>query len=384
MANGLFQFKKACQVFGCEADDLSRRGIEASALPPFSRSAVDHRLLKSWAVGDLPQVGARIGFMAPTAKPIALAVFVTKGGVLKSSLTFNLARMAALHGIRTCVVGLDMQGDITEALSGGFADESADDARMDARMDASDADGESLAEAIEKMNRMRGLADLFAGDVTLDEIVLKTDIPTLSYIAETPELVALDQSLVVRNRREYWLRDHVVQPLKERFDLIIMDCSPNWNRLITNALVAADGLVSPVECKINNFRNLKTFRALIHEFKADMSTSFVHTYVATRLSSGRKLSREIYAWYQSHLEGCAATPIRESVQGEEAMAMKVSIPEYAPVSAAADELRALLAEIWQTVNPSASAVGEAKIGPDHLAPQDAPRSTLPSAPEMQL
>lgn len=256
-------------------------------------------------------------------------MFVTKGGVLKSSLTLNIARMAALHGIRTCVVGLDMQGDVSNAL-GDVMDEDV-----------------SLDEALSRASATKGLAQLYTGDATLDDVLKPTDLPNLFYIPETPELVALDQSLINRNRREYWLRDQVVMPLKREFDLVLLDCSPNWNRLITNALVASDVLVSPLECKINNFRNLTTFRALIQEFSEDMAASFRHVFVPTRFTPTRKLSREIRDWYVQNLATCTHEAVRESIQGEESMAMRVSIPEFAPTSVAANEMRALLSEIWQ-------------------------------------
>jgi chromosome partitioning protein len=138
-------------------------------------------------------------------------------------------------------------------------------------------------------------------------------------------------------------------PLKREFDLVLLDCSPNWNRLITNALVASDVLVSPLECKINNFRNLTTFRALIQEFSEDMAASFRHVFVPTRFTPTRKLSREIRDWYVQHLTTCTSEAVRESIQGEESMAMRVSIPEFAPTSVAANEMRTLLSEIWQTL-----------------------------------
>jgi len=325
MTGGLFPFKKAFQVFGADTDDRKE-----SALPEFARSTSDNRQLKSWSLKELPAVGAKVGFMKKPTKPVAAAIFVTKGGVLKSSLTLNFARMAALHGIRTCVVGLDMQADVTTALGGADPDETET----------------SLKSAVERMNAMRGLAEIFTGAAKVTDVVRPTEIPTLFYIPETPELVALDQSLINRNRREYWLRDNVIAPLRRDFDLILMDCSPNWNRLITNALVASDVLISPLECKINNYRNMATFRALISEFQADMRVKFEHVYVATRLSPSRTLSREIFDWYEQNLDQCLKTPIRESIQGEEAMAMKISIPEYAPTSAAADEMRAVLCELW--------------------------------------
>ena len=223
-----FNLKKALAVYGRapESTDLN--------LPAFSKGA-DGRTMKSWTTGDLPAVGSKIGFLPSLKQPAAASIFVTKGGVLKSSLTLNLARLPALHGVRTCVVGLDMQGDVSTALDG-----SSDEDR-------------SLAEALAHMNSVKGLAQLYTGEATLDEILKPTELPNLFFIPETPELVALDQTLINRNRREYWLRDQVILPLKREFDLVLMDCSPNWNRLITNALVASDVLISPLECKINNF-----------------------------------------------------------------------------------------------------------------------------------
>lgn len=333
MSTGLFNLRKAMNVFGASFDESNK--ID---LPGFARSTSDNRALKSWSLQEMPLVGEKVGFMAKPTQPIAVAVFVTKGGVLKSTLTLNLARMAALHNIKTCVVGLDMQSDISTALS---TDE--------VLSDEASAESDSLQDAIERMNSLQGLADVFTGEAKLSEVVRETDIPTLFYIPETPELVALDQSLINRNRREYWLSENVITPLKGQFDLIIMDCSPNWNRLITNALISCDTLISPVECKINNFRNLQMFRALISEFKSEMRAEFSHVYVPTRLATGRKLSQEIFQWYQENLPGCTSLAVRESIQGEESMAVRSSIAEYAPTTPAAHEMRDLISELWQTL-----------------------------------
>ncbi|MDX9731397.1 MAG: ParA family protein [Bdellovibrionales bacterium] len=336
-----YSSKKAHAIFGAD--------------PSFSPETSSSARRKSYGTDELLSLGAEIGFLKKPDAPIAAAIFVTKGGVLKTTLTLNLARMAALHGLKVCVVGLDMQGDITQALGGDGPDEN-----------------QSLAEALKTLNSMRGLADLFnhqgGGPTTLDELILPTEIPSLFYIPETPELVALDQSLLSRNRREYWLLENVVEPLKEKFDLILMDCSPNWNRLINNALVASDVLLSPIESKINNFRNLRTFRALVSEFKRDMRIDFRHLFVPTRVVASRRLSREIFDWYKTNLENCSTRSIRESVQGEEATALRLSIPEHSPNSVAAAEMRILLHEIGtaigiaKTDDPALLATDLAKLG----------------------
>lgn len=330
MSSATFNVRKAQNLFGSRVGSDTIGKAQGVRLPPFAKS--EHgRQLKSWSLQELPEVGQTIGFLRKPKTPLAIAVFVTKGGVLKTTFTLNAARMAALHNIRTCVVGLDMQGDISTALG----------------LDAGVEENETLGAALARMNSIRGLADVFSGDSSLEDVIRSTDIPTLDFIAETPELTALDQTLISRNRREYWLRDKVVAPLKAEYDLVIMDCSPNWSRLITNALVACDVLVSPLECKINNFRNFKSFRMTIDEFRADLDVDFRQVRVPTRLSPSRKLSAEIFRWYRANVENCVATAIRESVQGEEATAMRMSIPEYAPASAAADEIREALKEVWQ-------------------------------------
>ena len=178
------------------------------------------------------------------------------------------------------------------------------------------------------------------------DLALPTDIPTLFYIPENPELVQLEQAISLRNNRDQWLKEHVIQPLHEHFDLVVLDCSPNWNRLVTNALVACDVLVSPLECKINNFRNFSVFRPFLEDFRRDLKLTFEQIFVPTRFTSTRKLSAEIRSWYLANVPECIHGVIRESVYGEEATATRLSIPEYSPTSVAGDEMREVLLLIW--------------------------------------
>ena len=331
--NEYTNIKKALQIFGSALTSSDLEKQIGRGLPSFSKNS-EGRKLKSWSNQELSLVGEQIGFLKKPATPQAVSIFVTKGGVLKTALTLNIARLAALHNIKTCVIGLDMQSDITEILG---------------RAEASD-DEENLESALEKVNRVRGLAQVFDGSEKIEDLLCSTDLPSLKYIPETPELVALDQSLMNKNRREYWLKENVVDVLKKDFDLILMDCSPNWNRLITNALMASDLLISPVECKINNFRNLKVFRALVAEFRKEMHKDLNQVFVPTKYSASRKLSREIYNWYAVQLPNCIQTPIKESIVGEEACALHLSTPEFMSSSEAAQEMRIVLQSIFKNLS----------------------------------
>jgi chromosome partitioning protein len=189
-------------------------------------------------------------------------------------------------------------------------------------------------------------------NVKLDQCVVPTEIPTLFIIPESSELVALDAHLTNETRRDYWLQENVVEPLKKKFDLILIDCPPNWNQLVSNALIASDVLISPVECKINHYRNVNDFVDFVTEFKSKAKAHFDHIFVPTKYTSTRKLSSEIRKWYNANLPNCVLTAIRESSIGEEASAASLSVPEYAPTKPPSDEMKEVVSEIWRYVESS--------------------------------
>ena len=329
-----FPIKKVLDIFAAnssksELEELEKNGYIEK--PKRFRSGAIVK--KGWGLNSLPKIGEQIGFFPKFSQPVSMAVFTTKGGVLKSTLALNIARIAALHNVRTCVVGLDIQGDITTAL--GFEN------------DLEDTD--DLTTIIDRLNNTKGLADLFNGQTRMGDIIQPTDLSNLFLIPETPELVAMNDSLGNIHRREFWIKEKVVDKLKKEFDLVIMDCSPNWNQLTTNALVGCDVLISPLECKINNFRNFKVFRHFLNEFQEEMKMNFQTIFVPTRFSVNRKLSLEIRAWYESHVEGCPQCALRESILGEEATALYSSVVEHAPGKIPAIEMQDLLREIHRIV-----------------------------------
>jgi chromosome partitioning protein len=329
-----FTVQKMLTIFGSSVPRQTVINAENAGLIPKASRREGSVRVREWTLAEMPKLGARYGFLKRPENPVVISVFTTKGGVLKTTLAMNVARLAALHDIKTCVVGLDLQGDITTAL--GF------------EPDIDDSD--DIESAMEMFDSMKGLAELIKRDgLTLDELILNTSLPTLDVIPETPELADLEMQVGISTRREYWLKENVTEPLKEKYDLIILDCSPNWNCLVTNALVASDVLLSPLECKINNFRNYKVFKQFTEKFYQQMKLKPERIFVPTRLTSIRKLSTSIRAWYMQNVNGCISGAIRESIQGEEAMAAEMSLPELAPNSIYAEEMREILSEIWSRV-----------------------------------
>ncbi len=174
--------QKILKMFSIDSEpryslDLLTTAIKNEDIPNFPKGKSGRK--KSWSSIEAPKVGKHFGFIKKPKQPVVICSFVTKGGVLKTSLTLNLARMAALHDIKTCVVGLDMQGDITSAL--GFNNDIEDESSFDS--------------AIDKISAIKGLPDLFLKTANIDDLIQPTDLPSLSFIPETPELVNLEKSL---------------------------------------------------------------------------------------------------------------------------------------------------------------------------------------------
>ena len=102
-------------IFGIElARNTFINAEEEGLIPSASRIGIQKR--RVWSIADLPKIGERYGYLKKPDKSVVCSVFATKGGILKSTISLNLARTAALHGIKTLIIGLDMQCDISHAL----------------------------------------------------------------------------------------------------------------------------------------------------------------------------------------------------------------------------------------------------------------------------
>jgi chromosome partitioning protein len=342
--------KKVAEIFGGSHLLEKIEELEANGdIPKASKFRSGAIFRKGWPTSDLPAIGAHIGPFRKLRRPISVCVFTTKGGVLKSTLALNTARVAALSGMKVLVVGLDIQGDVTTAIGHG--------PKIDEDND------EEMENILDRLNEIKGLPDFFNNSIRLEDLIVQTELKNLCLIPETPELVALNDSLSNINRREYWLDEKIITPLKEYFDLIVMDCSPNWNKLTTNALVACDFLLSPLECKINNYRNFKVFRGFLKEFKNEMSLDFKNIFVPTKFAENRKLGMEIKSWYHENVEGCTKGAIRDGVLGEEATAMNLSFVEHDPSKNASKEMADLLKEVYKVMEETLENEKSQSLGP---------------------
>lgn len=326
-----FTIKKITDLFGIpEKKATIYRDEKKGLIPSAHKIPRGSSFARVWYEKDLPGIGKKFGFLSSPNSTKVISVFTPKGGVLKSTLTFNLARVLALNGIKVLVIGLDVQGTITNNLTSNIDYEIND---------------------IENLKEYKGLYESCTeNDISIQDTILHTELPTLSYIPESPTLNFLEQKIRETNRREHFIQE-LIEPLYKDYEVILFDNSPNWNFLIQNSLVAATDVISPISCDIETFRSLALNIQMINDFKKKMRINWhSYTLIATKLEKNN-LSSQIEARYKTtYPQLILNTSIRSSIKGQESSLEKISILEQNPLSELAKDYFIIIKELWTKIN----------------------------------
>lgn len=137
---------------------------------------------------------------------------------------------------------------------------------------------------------------------TISEALVKTMIPGLSLIPSSIELIGAEIELVDRFEREKCL-SKILDPYRNMFDYIFIDCPPSMGLLTLNALVSADSVLVPLQCEYYALEGLSYLLNSIQKIKRNFNSKLeLFGVILTMFDKRSSLCAQVASDVRSHLK----------------------------------------------------------------------------------
>jgi chromosome partitioning protein len=202
-----------------------------------------------------------------------IAVTNQKGGVGKTTTAINLATAVALSGVKTLVVDLDPQANVTS----GFG--------------------------VEKPGIDSNVYAAIIGDRPMREVIVKTEVPNLDLAPSGLDLVGAELELASIEGRETRLKTALAS-VENDYQFAFFDGPPSLGLITLNALTAADSVLVPIQCEYYALEGLsqlmKSIEFVRSRFNANLT---VEGLVFTMYDSRSNLTKQVREEVEKHFQG---------------------------------------------------------------------------------
>ena len=193
-----------------------------------------------------------------------------KGGVGKTTTTINLAASLAALDKTVLVIDADPQANASSGLG------------------------------IDIKTTKNTIYEGIIGESSAEDCVHKTPFDNIDIISSHINLVGAEVEMVQMDNREKRIRDFL-KPLEEKYDFILIDCSPSLGIITVNALTASDSVLIPVQCEYFALEGLSKLLNTIKIIKSKLNPELeIEGFLLTMYDARLRLHNQVYEEVKSH------------------------------------------------------------------------------------
>lgn len=202
-----------------------------------------------------------------------IAIANQKGGVGKTTTNINLCSYLAMEGYKVLTLDIDPQGNTTSGLG------------------------------IDKRNLELSMYDVLTTDVSLEDVIIKSDlIQNLSIAPSTMELAGAEVEMIAKKDREQVLLEKI-KKLESKYDYIFIDCPPSLGMITINALTCSNSVLIPIQCEFYALEGVGQLMNTIQLVKKSLNKDLeIEGVLMTMYDYRTNLSNEVYKEVQKYFK----------------------------------------------------------------------------------